>query len=916
MTSVLIRSCLVLSLASSALLGCGKDDTVDTGELGLVGPEMIHTESVEDLFESQPLALEVQASDADGVNNIDVFYRAAGATYWENRPLEESEAGQWLGELPGVDIQEPGVEYYFRAADLGTPAASSYLPLSAADAPFSVAVQPRGGALPYLEDFEEDSLYQSGWVNVAYGFQGYPWGISTLESYSGESSVVHARGVDGIDAMDDYLISPALDFSQESEVQVSWAERGSGINSELKASLWISVGSRDPADADFQLVEDLVLAENSVWLRSSVVNLTAWAGEPVVYLAWRYEGVGAGDWFIDDVSVKALSCDAQMSLSWAPNPTHPGEEVALTVHLDNPVDASCAEVSVSMAVDATAGTLASPTADAGELLAEGTASADFDLTIDPDWPDNTYLPIEVTVDADGNLFSDTLILTVGEASEARLEFDLMEEGLIQLSLGVGDPNDPEWEDLMYAASEAAGPLSLAFDVTDKEPFLGPGPGTERWWARVFTLVDLSVESFEIDFGDLTYEATVLPFGSSGQEFLIYLPEPPQPLFLSAGTTPNPVAPGDTVSLDLILYNAGAVTADTTVATLLSSDSSVSLVDAGPYDVGSGAWPGGAARTTSAPFEFMVASDHLDSSDVTFEVHLDDGAEEWTLPFSVAVPWPVLKIMALRIDDTNGGDGDGLLEPGESASLEIDIVNAGDLGASGIVVADLTVGSNSTAVASTPGVSDTLGTFSVGKSRTADFEITVDASSVLGDTIDLQLSFSDNAEVYTSEIQVILGELPWMPLSATDDDSGDSNGYGFDLLNAQWRTDGVTMAFRFEAATAFDQTKDYAEAWMVSAGGDYSFYRLMLQGSTARLQGYDSGFVNLSQPTLSFPDATHAVLEWNISDMGQITTNNFSVGLGAGWCQVATGSFCDHFPDGWGYYYHSTYNTSGFYSISW
>jgi hypothetical protein len=916
MKSPIFQSGFLFLLAGSVLIACGKDEPVDTGDLGLTGPEMVHEAATADLFESQPLPLEVLALDAEGVNNIDVFFRTVGATYWENRPLEEANAGQWLGELPGVDIQEPGVEYYFRAADMGTPSASSYLPVKAADAPFALVVHPRGGALPYVEDFEKESLYQSGWVNVANGFQGYPWDLSGLESYSGDKSIEHARGVEGIDPMDDYLISPALDFSQETEVQVSWVERGSGINVELKASLWISVGSRDPADEEFQLVEDLPLAENSVWRRSPVVNLTAWAGEPVVYLAWRYEGYGAGDWFMDDISVKALSCDAKMSLAWAPNPVHPGDVAALTVHLDNPVDATCADVSVGMAVDAAAGILDTGSVAVGELIAQGSTSADFNLTIDPDWPDNTYLPLEVTVNADGNLFTETLILTVGQASAARLDLDLVEEGLIQVSLGVGDPDDPEWEDLMYAASEAAGPLALNFDITDKEPYLGPGPGDERWWARIFTLTEMSVQAFELDFGDSTFVATVLPSGVPGQELLVYLPEPPRPLLLSAMTTPNPVAPGDTVSLTLQMVNAGAITADVTVATLISTDSSVTLVDAGPYTVGSDAWPGGTVRSANAPFQIQVDADHRDSTAVSLSVHLDDGAESWTLPFSVDVPWPVLKIMALRIDDSVGGDGDGLLEPGESAELEIDIVNAGDLSASGVVVADLTIGSNSTAVASTPGVSDTLGTFGVGKTRTADFEITVDATSVLGDTVDLQLSFTDNSEVYNAEIQVVLGELPWMSLAAIDDSSGDSNSYGFDLLNAQWRTDGVTMAFRFEAAAAFDQSKDYAEAWMISAGGDYSFYRLMLQGSTARLQGYDSGFVNLSQPSLSFPDATHAVLEWSISDMGQLTTNNFNVGLGAGWCQVATGSFCDHFPNGWGYYYHNTYNPSGFFPISW
>ena len=910
MRNALLTVCLL------GVVACSKDnETTDSGDVSLVGPEMSHAADESTYFEGDALALAVEAADEQGVAGIDVFFRLEGSTYWENRPLEDGADG-WAVELPGADVQKPGVEYYFRAVDMGEPSAVSYLPLEAADAPFSVTVKPRGAALPFVADFEYEGLYQSGWVNVAAGFQGNPWEISALQAYGGSQSVVHVRGLEDIDPMDDYLISPALDLSQVAEAQVSWLERGSSINEGLSASLWISTGSRDPVDGDFVLVEELELAENAVWRRSDVINLSEWAGEAEVYLAWRYAGQNAGDWFLDDITVKELSCDAKMSLAWTPNPVHPGEDGTLTVHVDNPVEASCADVSVGLSVDPAVGTLDQATVDAGELPAQGSTQADFVLSIDQEWPDNTYVPVDVTVTADGDVFIETLILTVGQASEARLSMDLMTDGLVQLSLGVGDPDAPEWEELLYASTESAGVLELSFDITEKEPYLGPAPGTQRWWARIYTEADLSVDQFEIDFGDTTYAASILPIMGMGQESLVYIPEPPEPVLVGDSTSPNPVAPGDSVSLWVDLYNMGAVTAGQTTATLSSSHPSVSITAPGPVDVGSGLWSGGESRTISDSFGFDVDAGHVDSTDLSFEVLLDDGVEQWTLPLDVAVPWPVMKIMAIRIDDSATGDGDGLLEPGETADLEFDILNAGDLDATGMVVANLAIGTSSTASATTPGTSDTLGTMQVGTDRTANFQVTVDASSTLGDTLLLELDFADSVANYQSNIEVVLGELPWLPLSSADDAAGDSNGYGFDILNAHWRTDGVTMGFRFEAAAPFDQTKDYAEAWMVSAGGDYQFYRLMLQGSTARLQGYDSGFINLPQPTLTFPDATHAILEWNIADMGQLTTNNLSVGLGAGWCQVDTGSFCDHFPNGWGYYYHSTYSTFGFFPISW
>ena len=43
-----------------------------------------------------------------------------------------------------------------------------------------------------------------------------------------------------------------------------------------------------------------------------------------------------------------------------------------------------------------------------------------------------------------------------------------------------------------------------------------------------------------------------------------------------------------------------------------------------------------------------------------------------------VPWPVLEVSRVVIDDSASGDGDGVLDPDESAELEIYVLNSGDL----------------------------------------------------------------------------------------------------------------------------------------------------------------------------------------------------------------------------------------------
>jgi len=60
-----------------------------------------------------------------------------------------------------------------------------------------------------------------------------------------------------------------------------------------------------------------------------------------------------------------------------------------------------------------------------------------------------------------------------------------------------------------------------------------------------------------------------------------------------------------------------------------------------------------------------------------------GGENWTAWFPYTINAPVLRLAFFTIDDGTGGDGDGVLEPGESAALRIVLDNAGHGAASGL-----------------------------------------------------------------------------------------------------------------------------------------------------------------------------------------------------------------------------------------
>ncbi|MCB9764406.1 MAG: choice-of-anchor J domain-containing protein [Alphaproteobacteria bacterium] len=907
---------MTAALLALALVGC-KGDATDDSAPPNYGPTLVHTEPTETFIEGEGVTLAVEATDPDGVGEVTLYYRTVGDNYWSDYSMTPDDGDNWFASLPGGDMEAPGVEYYFKALDnLGTVA---YLPADiSSDPPFVVDIIINGEPLPFFEDFEveagQNDLYDLGWASYSDGFRGYQWQLSSTRAYSGDISASHLRGIEGVGEMDDWLISPALDFSGLSRLQVSWREYGAATDG-AQHSLMLSTGSRQPDDGEFVELTTLEAPAEGVWSRSQVIELSDWTDEPAVYLAWRYVGSNADDWFVDDISLRSLTLDLDTSMTWSPDPVFPGDVVTLTLDVENRADATGSDVTVTASLPEGGGTFTDDTAEIGDFAASTTEQVDFELTLDAAWPDNSYLPVHFVVSDGVDDWAFDHILVVGYTSEGRLRLSLAEAGVVQVSLGVGDPDAPDWERDVYSGSESAGTLEIVVDLTDDHDALPPAAAENRWFARIESTATGAVQAFEIDSGNVTYSAVTLPAVVADEDSFAYVPSPPDPTLVSLSTNPSPLTPGMSgVSFNISLRNAGAVTTDAVMLSLSTAEPEVAVVDGGPVMLDPDLWQTNEVSSLTGAFSVDIGAGHNDSTPAEFTLTADDGLEQWTVPISVAVPWPVMRVTGVDIDDSDGGDGDGLLEPGESASLEIEVTNVGDLDTSGILRGSLSIGAASASIASTTGSEQIFGQLQVDQSRDTDFDITIDASANLGDPVDLVVQLYDSRATYEAPVQLVLGEQPWIFVSSINDPIGDNLSFTFDLLNVLYRSDGTTFELMFESAQAFDPNVAFVEMWGLASASRFSFYRLVLQSGVARLQGYAGGFETLVDPDVTYPDSTHVVLSWPVEVM-ETSATSFRAGFGAGWCGAQTGSYCDHFPDGWGYYY-SGYSSANFFTLRW
>jgi hypothetical protein len=130
---------------------------------------------------------------------------------------------------------------------------------------------------------------------------------------------------------------------------------------------------------------------------------------------------------------------------------------------------------------------------------------------------------------------------------------------------------------------------------------------------------------------------------------------------------------ETIVLNMQIKNVGMAVASNVNLTLTSSDSFVTITD------GSSAipeLPAGAVGSISAAFAFEISDDVPDQHMVVFALQSTDGSQTWNSAFSIPVNAPFLEVGNLTINDAVGGNGNGMLDPGEIVQFVIEAKNTG------------------------------------------------------------------------------------------------------------------------------------------------------------------------------------------------------------------------------------------------
>lgn len=147
---------------------------------------------------------------------------------------------------------------------------------------------------------------------------------------------------------------------------------------------------------------------------------------------------------------------------------------------------------------------------------------------------------------------------------------------------------------------------------------------------------------------------------------------------SGGNGDGTVNPGERIELAVTLKNYGTAAANAVTCRLSArATSGIAVIDA---DAAYGNIAAGATATGDAPFVFDVPSGIADGTEIVFQLVATSGASSWTSEARLVAGAPSLSFVSAAVND----GGDGVLDPGETATLTVALLNGGRLAATSLV----------------------------------------------------------------------------------------------------------------------------------------------------------------------------------------------------------------------------------------
>ena len=221
--------------------------------------------------------------------------------------------------------------------------------------------------------------------------------------------------------------------------------------------------------------------------------------------------------------------------------------------------------------------------------------------------------------------------------------------------------------------------------------------------------------------------------------------------------------GETILLSIDIENIGTVNANNVIVTLIATDEYITITD---DTENYGTVNAGAIVTVTDGFEIVVDGLVPDQHDVIIELSITDGTDTWTSYCSITLNAPVLEIGEMLIDDSSGNNN-GVLDPGETATITIPVSNDGHAES---------LDAMATLTCATTGISIgtetvNLGPVGIESSEDAVYSVTADSSIPFGTPITLSFSvvagefveledFTTQVGIHREDFENGFSQYPW------------------------------------------------------------------------------------------------------------------------------------------------------------
>ena len=277
--------------------------------------------------------------------------------------------------------------------------------------------------------------------------------------------------------------------------------------------------------------------------------------------------------------------------------------------------------------------------------------------------------------------------------------------------------------------------------------------------------------------------------------------------------------GENINLNVTLKNVGADPSAAVNATISGSDQYVTLTSSATKNFGT--IPAGGTATVNNAWSFSVAGFVPDQHKAQFTLTMTDGSATWTSNLLITLQSPVVNIPAtFVIDDSQSGNNDAILDPGETGLVKMNVTNTGHSAITNIAIS--VVSSDPMLTINTATVN--VASLAAGASQEISFSVSASASSPIGYPVNVDLTAAGGPSgqyTATREITVVIGLIPEYNMSNTTvttcvgyfyDSGGPTGQYGDD--------ESLTMTFL--PASAEGVIKAQFTAFETEANYDYLY----------------------------------------------------------------------------------------------